>query len=124
MTYTLRVPARIAKPTVTWSQNWTYNPLYPVGRTAFENTGLIASLTADTGSIPPGGSTYLLKAYVYDSEDAAKKGTGSLLDSGLLAVYPEASSSGVITPASMETVSSTVYRHAYWIRTHNINLYI
>ena len=33
------------------------------------------SLTADDGSIPPGGSAYLLRAYIYDNEEAADVAT-------------------------------------------------
>ena len=43
---------------------------------AFTNGGMTVTLTPnDNASVPPGGSAYLLKAYVYDSAAKAKAAT-------------------------------------------------
>lgn len=105
VTYELQIPARIAAPKVTWSTNWTYDKNKPMDAEAFKNKGLKISLTADEGSIPPGGSAYLLKAYVYDTEQAAK--SASMADLGnYIAEYPSND-----VPAQMDVSSSTEYYH-------------
>lgn len=105
VTYELQIPARIAAPKVTWSTNWTYDKNKPMDAEAFKNKGLKISLTADEGSIPPGGSAYLLKAYVYDTVQAAKAAT--MTDPGTyITEYPVGNQ-----PAQMDVSSSTEYYH-------------
>ena len=55
---------------------------------SFRSGGLRVSLTADAASIPSGGSAYLLKAYIYDSEQAAAAATDSDPGEQFLASYP------------------------------------
>lgn len=105
VTYELQIPARIAEPNVTWSTNWTYDKSNPMDAEAFKNKGLKISLTADQGSIPPGGSAYLLKAYVYGTEQAAKE--ASMTNSGAyITEYPVGNQ-----PVQMDVSSSTEYYH-------------
>ena len=105
VTYELQIPARIAAPKVTWSTNWTYDKSNPMDAEDFKNKGLKISLTADQGSIPPGGSAYLLKAYVYNTEQAAK--AASMTDPGAyITEYPVGNQ-----PAQMDVSSSTEYYH-------------
>ena len=75
ISYELDIPKRLAKPNVTWSNNWKYNPSDSIEAKKFEDGAMKISLKADDGSIPPGGSAYLLRAYVYDSEKAANAAT-------------------------------------------------
>lgn len=105
VTYELQIPARIAEPKVTWSTNWIYDKNKPMDAETFKNRGLKISLTAGEGSIPPGGSAYLLKAYVYDTEQAAKR--ASMADLGdYIAEYPSND-----VPVQMDVSSSTEYYH-------------
>lgn len=105
VTYELQIPARIAEPNVTWSTNWTYDKSNPMNAEDFKNKGLKISLTADKGSIPPGGSAYLLKAYVYNTEQAAK--SASMAELGdYIAEYPSNN-----VPVQMDVSSSTEYYH-------------
>lgn len=108
ITYELEIPERLAKPNVIWQTNWTYDKNQFVTADAFANGGLTVSLTADANSIPPGGSAYLLKAYIYDSADKANAATetdaGDSIDN-----YPAAD---VGTVVQMDANSSTDYSHA------------
>lgn len=123
VTYEMAVPERIAAPTITaWGKNWKYQLYSPSpddpdlkdetkSVEAFEGggaDGLKVTLTAGTGSLPPGGSSYLLKAYVFGSEEAAKAakkaledGTG--VDMGtVVAYYPSLNGGEQQIPAGME----------------------
>ena len=75
ISYELDIPKRLAKPNVTWSNNWKYDLKDNIEAKKFEDGAMKISLTADDGSIPPGGSAYLLRAYVYDNEEAADAAT-------------------------------------------------
>ena len=75
ISYELDIPERLAKPNVTWSENWTYDLTKYIDAEKFEDGALRISLKADDASVPPGGSAYLLKAYVYNSEKDAKEAT-------------------------------------------------
>ena len=75
ISYELDIPKRLAKPNVTWSNNWNYDLKDNIEAKKFEDGAMKISLTADDGSIPPGGSAYLLRAYVYDNEEAADAAT-------------------------------------------------
>lgn len=102
--YTLEVPSRIPTPQVEWKWSWTYDRTAPVGKTAFETgdetDGLTVGFTADAASIPPGGSTYLLRARIYDSDDA---------DAEPVAYYPAADDAEAVV--EMTAASGAEYRH-------------
>lgn len=77
ITTDLTVPERIAAPKVDWTTSWTYDRNQPLTIHNFESgdtqNGLTVKLKAqDSASIPPGGSAYLMRAYIYETEDAAK----------------------------------------------------
>lgn len=104
VTYELQIPNRIQAPNVTWSKNWSYDKNAPMEADSFTNGGLTISLKADVGSIPPGGSAYLLKAYVYEDEasaNSAQMGTTNYLEE-----YP----AGDI-PVQMDVTNSENYYH-------------
>lgn len=75
ISYELDIPKRLAKPNVKWSNNWKYDLKDNIEAKKFEDGAMKISLTADDGSIPPGGSAYLLRACVYDNKDAADAAT-------------------------------------------------
>ncbi len=106
VTYELQIPNRLPAPNVSWSVNWKYDKTNPTEADKFKNGGLQVSLsTNDTASIPPGGSAYLLKAYVYNSETEAKQST---IDNttGNIAEYP-----GGDVPIQMDVTDSQHYYH-------------
>ncbi len=123
VTYGLDVPARLKKPEITWEKNWKYERDSAKTVEGFqgegqeEADGLKVTVNAGNGSIPPGGSSYLTKAYVFDSEDAAKNAKaeierGSLTDiEGLLEVYPSLREDTLV-PAQMDTESADKYSHS------------
>lgn len=104
VTYELQIPNRIPEPQVTWSPNWSYNTDAPMGADSFTNGGLRINLKAGTGSIPPGGSAYLLKAYVYEDQTSADSAQMGATD--CLAEYP----AGEI-PVQMDVMDSENYYH-------------
>ena len=76
ITNELEIPTRFPKPKVTWQTNWTHHADNYIAADAFTNGGMTVTLTPnDNASVPPGGSAYLLKAYVYDSAAKAKAAT-------------------------------------------------
>ncbi len=107
ITYELTIPNRLKTPDVTWSIGWEYDKDKYLEADTFTKNGLKVNLkTNDKDSIPPGGSAYLLKAYVYDSKEAADKATAS--DPGTSGVkYPLEES-----VAQMDVNSSTSYSHS------------
>lgn len=111
VTTELRIPNRLPEPNVTWKVSWKYEYTAPVEAEAFENGTLHVDLTADAGSIPPGGSAYLLKAYVYNSQAEAE--ASSVSDLGTpIAYYPPGSIPGQeVSPVQMDMASSTSYYH-------------
>lgn len=114
VTTELQIPNRLPKPNVSWWTSWKYSQSDPVNADAFEGGSLRVDLTADQGSIPPGGSAYLLKAYVYDTEADAKASTVGDLGRPI-AYYPPGSIAGQeisnISPVQMDMASSTSYYH-------------
>lgn len=92
VTYELDIPARIKAPEVTWTRGWEYDPNQFVSVEEFEaedelKTGrLKVTVKPDVGSVPPGDSSYLLKAYVFDSEDEADAARKTIEDGGTLEV--------------------------------------
>lgn len=107
ITYELTIPERIKTPTVAWSIDWKYDQEKYLEADAFEEGGLTVSLKADKNSIPPGGSAYLLKAYVYDSEEEAGKATDSDPGTNYKVKYPLEES-----VTQMDVNSSTDYSHS------------
>ena len=76
ITNELEIPTRLQKPKITWQTNWTHHADNYIAAEAFTNGGMTVTLTPnDNASVPPGGSAYLLKAYVYDSAAKAKAAT-------------------------------------------------
>lgn len=121
ITYELQIPKRISKPTISkWEANWTHDIQNPITALKFTDASgsVRIQLTANKNSIPPGGSAYLLKAYVYDSEAKAKAAVnnGTTPTSGYLYEYPTEADANDSTleshdPVQMEVKSSTVYYH-------------
>ena len=111
VTTELQIPNRLPEPSVTWRVSWKYEYTAPVEAEAFENGTLRVDLTADAGSIPPGGSAYLLKAYVYNSQAEAEASSVSNLGTPI-AYYPSGSIPGQeVSPVQMDMASSTSYYH-------------
>ena len=113
VTYDLRIPNRISKPNVKWSNNWTDADGNPATVTleAFKQGGLTVTVLPDTDQdMPPGGSTYLLGAYVFDTKENADAAVTALAnpgeilkigENGLLTVYPAVEENGEVSPVSM-----------------------
>lgn len=114
VTTELQIPNRLPKPNVSWMTSWKYSQSDPMNADAFEGGSLRVDLTADQGSIPPGGSAYLLKAYVYNTEAEAIASTVGDLGRPI-AYYPPGSIAGQeisnISPVQMDMASSTSYYH-------------
>lgn len=63
--YTMTVPKRLDTPSVKWSYNWNAAANNPIPAAGFRSGGLQVTVTPeDTASVPPGGSTYLLRAKI------------------------------------------------------------
>lgn len=64
--YTMTVPKRLDTPSVKWSYNWNATANNPIPAADFRSGGLQVTVTPKTGtnSVPPGGSTYLLRAKI------------------------------------------------------------
>ena len=107
VTCEVQIPARIPQPKVTWNVNWTYNTGQPMETADFLSGGLRVDLTADNASIPPGGSAYLLRAYVYNSaEDAAKATTSN--PGNYMTAYPVGD-----VPIQMDVSNAQKYYHVF-----------
>ena len=74
--YTMTVPERLPAPRVKWTYSWTGGASSaPVPASDFRNGGLTVTVTPqDAASMPPGGSTCLLRAVIYD-ENLRELGT-------------------------------------------------
>lgn len=74
--YTMTVPERLPAPRVKWTYSWLEAASSdPVPASDFRNGGLTVTVTPqDTASVPPGGSTCLLRAVIYD-ENLRELGT-------------------------------------------------
>ena len=66
--YTMTVPERLPAPRVKWAYSWQGGASSdPVAASDFRNGGLTVTVTPqDAASMPPGGSTCLLRAVIYD----------------------------------------------------------
>lgn len=135
ITYELQIPTRIPRPNLNWGYSWIPDPAMPdqpdrnqpLSAEAFRQNGMTVSIVPNSDSIPPGGSTYLLAAWVVDGGDAGAvkqvidginaaggDGAGRLPQlsgiPGLQAVYP--SEGGEIVPVQMDVDGKQVYRHS------------
>lgn len=68
--YTMTVPERLPAPRVKWTYSWLSGASSdPVAASDFRNGGLTVTVTPqDAASMPPGGSTCLLRAVIYDEQ--------------------------------------------------------
>lgn len=123
ITYELAVPKRVNTPTVNWNRSWDYDRNQPVtedGFTAADPAGGSLKITLEPGnpeSIPSGDSSYLLKAYVFETQTQAEAarailGAGNSLGEGqgLLATYP-ALTGDELLPVQMETEPGGRFGH-------------
>ena len=63
--YTMTVPKRLDTPSVKWSYNWNAAANNPIPAAGFQSGGLQVTVTPENeASVPPGGSTYLLRAKI------------------------------------------------------------
>ena len=63
--YTMTVPMRLDTPSVKWSYNWNAVANNPIPAAGFRSGGLQVTVTPENEvSVPPGGSTYLLRAKI------------------------------------------------------------
>lgn len=63
--YTMTVPMRLDTPSVKWSYNWNATANNPIPAADFRSGGLQVNVTPENeASVPPGGSTYLLRAKI------------------------------------------------------------
>ena len=71
--YTMIVPERLSAPHVKWTYSWQGGASSdPVAASDFRNGGLTVTVTPqDAASMPPGGSTCLLRAVIYDEQGRA-----------------------------------------------------
>ncbi len=120
----LVIPERIPDPEIAgWEKSWAYarpdpsDPDHPDGAKSVEEfegggpDGLKVALTTDPAhpeSIPPGGSSYLTKAYVFENEADARAVQTALLGGTeadlhkVLAYYPAMNVENQWIPAGME----------------------
>lgn len=63
--YTMTVPMRLNTPSVKWSYNWNATANNPIPAAGLRSGGLQVTVTPENEvSVPPGGSTYLLRAKI------------------------------------------------------------
>ncbi len=61
----MTVPKRLDTPSVKWSYNWNAAVNNPIPAAGFRSGGLQVTVTPENeASVPPGGSTYLLRAKI------------------------------------------------------------
>jgi len=97
VSFTLVVPERVGTPNVTWSTNWDYDRAKPVSASSFRNGGLSVTVhPEDAASIPPGGSTYLLRAKIYDNADGSGTPLADYPASGVLAMSADSGNNYVL----------------------------
>ena len=67
--YTMTVPKRLDTPSVKWSYNWNAAANNPIPAAGFRSGGLTVTVTPENAaSVPPGGSTYLLRAKIIGTD--------------------------------------------------------
>lgn len=69
ISYTMTVPTRINQPQISWKYSWD-GTATTVSASDFASGGLTVTVTPKDGtnSVPPGGSTYLLRATIIDAD--------------------------------------------------------
>lgn len=116
VTYEMNVLSRLPKPNAAFTHTWTYDRFAPLSMSEFLGTGLIIGVHAqDDASIPPGGSTYLLRAFVYEDENAAKTAiteveTAGGLPQGFTDAYV-IDAEGKVRPVAMTALDAENYEH-------------
>lgn len=121
VTSEIQIPKRIEKPKVSWGKEWVYDRTQPVTSEAFtggldtETGSLTIHVKPEPDSIPPGDSGYLLKAYLFDTEEAAETAREAI-EAGqepeqLLTAYPSLDADGMVRPVQMEVNADGSYSH-------------
>ncbi len=106
--YELTIPERITKPKVIWSPAWETGADKAETADTFRD-GLKLSLKGDVP--PPGGSAYLLKGYIYDSQDDAEEALhAGDPTANAIATYPAMEEGENVIPEQMEA-SGDGYEH-------------
>lgn len=104
--YEMTVPKRIATPVIDrWSYNWTYDDTKPVTIEGFCDTGLLLTIEPHTGSIPPAGSAYVMKAEIFEDSEGNNK----------LGDYPAAGEDGIVIPVQMDAPSGIAKDYTYFM---------
>lgn len=104
--YEMAVPERIATPVIDkWSYNWTYDDTKPVTIEGFHDTGLLLTIEPHTGSIPPAGSAYVMKAEIFEDSEGNNK----------LGDYPAAGEDGIVIPVQMDAPSGNAKDYTYFM---------
>lgn len=109
--YECDILSRLAKPSVTFDKTWTYDRNVPLTMEEYRSSGLTVKVKADdAASIPPGGSTYLLRAYVFDTDVIAQ----AAIDGEKMEGYVDAyiiNTAGKVQAVPMEAVDAQNYKH-------------
>lgn len=114
VTYELEIPSRLAAPVLDgWKVSWTHDKEKPVDAKDFKNgtaEGLRINIAASKESIPPGGSAYLLKAYVYNSKEDAEASTVENPGNRMIKIYPQTYEDNFV-PVQMNMENAQDYYH-------------
>lgn len=114
VTYELEIPSRLAAPVLDgWKVSWTHDKEKPVDAEDFKNgtaEGLRINIAASKESIPPGGSAYLLKAYVYNSKEDAEASTVENPGNRMIKIYPQTYEDNFV-PVQMNMENAQDYYH-------------
>ena len=114
VTYELEIPSRLAAPVLNrWQVSWTHDREKPVDAEDFKNgtaEGLRIDITASKESIPPGGSAYLLKAYVYNTQADAEASTVENPGKNVVKIYPQTYEDNFV-PVQMNMENAQDYYH-------------
>lgn len=109
-----RFPSRLAAPVLNrWQVSWTHDKEKPVDAEDFKNgtaDGLRIDITASKESIPPGGSAYLLKAYVYNTQADAEASTVENPGKNVVKIYPQTYEDNFV-PVQMNMENAQDYYH-------------
>lgn len=114
VTYELEIPSRLAAPVLDgWKVSWTHDKEKPVDAEDFKNgtaEGLRIDIAASKESIPPGGSAYLLKAYVYNSREDAEASAVENPGNRVIKIYPQTYEDNFV-PVQMNMENAQDYYH-------------
>ena len=104
--YEMAVPKRIVTPVIDkWIYNWTYDDTKPVTIEGFHDTGLLLTIEPHTGSIPPAGSAYVMKAEIFEDSEGNNK----------IGDYPAAGEDGIVIPVQMDAPSGNAKDYTYFM---------